>query len=104
MAKEKHKEEKKKHAGHGFTHTHIEHHSDGSHTIHHQHEDGSHADVKHAVSNLDGVHDSLQDNMGQPNPGEAEANAGEHGVPAPVAGPAGLSAPGAPGGMPGQGA
>ena len=83
-------EKKKKHAGHGFTHSHIEHHKDGSHTVHHVHEDGPHADVKHAAADLDGVHDSMEDHMGTPNPGEAEANAGDHGVPAPQAGPAGL--------------
>lgn len=84
--------EKKPHAGHGFTHSHIEHHADGSHTVHHVHEHGAHKDVKHAVADLDGAHDSMQDNLGTPNPGEAEANAG----PAPAA-------PGA-GPMPGAGA
>ena len=67
---------KKKHAGHGFKHTHIEHHADGSHTVHHQHEDGPEHDVKHAVGGLDAVHDSLQDHLGTPNPGEPEASAG----------------------------
>lgn len=67
---------KKKHAGHGFKHTHIEHHADGSHTVHHEHEDGSMHDVKHAVADLDGMHDSMQDHLGTPNPGEAEANEG----------------------------
>lgn len=81
---------KKKHAGHGFTHTHIEHHADNSHTIHHVHEDGAHADIKHAVADLDGTHDSMQDHLGTPNPGEAEANAG----PAVPAAPAAMPAPG----------
>ena len=57
-------------------HTHIEHHADGSHTVHHEHEDGSMHDVKHAVADLDGMHDSMQDHLGTPNPGEAEANEG----------------------------
>ena len=83
MAEEKKEHAKKhKHAGHGFKSTHIEHHNDGSHTVHHMHEDGAHADVKHAAANLDAVHDSLQDNMGSENPGEAEANAGQSGIPA----------------------
>ena len=86
-------EHKKKHAGHGFTHTHIEHHADGSHTVHHQHEEGMEHDVKHAVANLDGAHDSMQDNLGTPNPGEAAADMGQHGVPPAIAGPAGLPAP-----------
>jgi hypothetical protein len=94
MAEEKKDHKKKKHAGHGFKHTHMEHHEDGSMTVHHQHEDGPEHDVKHAVSNLDGAHDSMQDNLGQPNPGEAEANAGAEAAPAPAPGsPAGAPAP-----------
>lgn len=85
---------------HGFTHSHIEHHHDGSHTVHHIHKDGPAKDVKHAVANLDGVHDSMQANLGMPNPGEAAADAGNHGVAAPAAALAGLPAPGMPG--PGQ--
>lgn len=97
LMKEKDGKKKKKHAGHGFTHTHIEHHGDGSATIHHQHEDGAEHDVKHAATDLDGVHDSLEDHLGQPNPGEAEANAGPEGAAAGAA-PAG----GAPAAMPAQ--
>lgn len=85
---EKEKESKKKHAGHGFTHTHIEHYKDGSHTVHHVHEMGPEHDVKHAAGNLDGVHDSMEENMGTPNPGEAEADAGQSGAPAAAAAPA----------------
>jgi hypothetical protein len=89
-------DKKHKHAGHGFHSTHIEHHADGSHTIHHMHEAGAEHDVKHAVANLDGAHDSMEDNLGSPNPGEAEADAGQHGVPEAQAAPAGL--PGGPAG------
>ena len=78
---------------HKFTHTDIEHHDDGSATIHHTHEDGK-SHKHHAVADLDGVHDSLEDHLGSPNPGEAEAEAGDHGVPAEHAAPAGLAAPG----------
>jgi hypothetical protein len=60
---------------HKFTHTHAEHHADGSHTVHHVHADGPHKDVKHAVASLDHLHDSMQDHLGTPNPGEAEAAA-----------------------------
>ena len=80
--------EHKKHAGHGVKHTHIEHHHDGSHTVTHHHEDGSSKSSAHG--NLDGVHDKLQETLGQANPGENEANEGIHGVPAPMAMPAGL--------------
>ena len=78
-------EAKKKHSHHGFSHTHIEHHADNSHTIHHVHSDGAHKDVKHAVADLDSVHDSLQDHLGTPNPGEAQANAGPAAPAAPAA-------------------
>lgn len=84
---------------HKFKHTHVEHHKDGSATVHHQHEDGPEHDVKHAAANLDEVHDSMEDHMGMPNEGEAEANAGEHGVPAEHAEPAGLPAAAAPTGV-----
>ena len=94
-------EGKSKVAHHGFTHSKIEHHADKSHTVHHVHSEGPHKDIKHAVHNLDGVHDSFQDHLGVPNPGEAEADAGQHGVPAPQAGAAGLPMPGV---VPGAGA
>jgi hypothetical protein len=78
-----------KHGGkhHKFHHTHIEHHEDGSATIHHQHEAGPEHDVKHAVPDLDGVHDSIEQHLGQPNEGENEV--------------AGAAPQGAPGGVPG---
>lgn len=94
MAEEKDK--KVKHAHHGFTHTNIEHHHDGSATVHHVHHEGPHKDVKHAVANLDQMHDSMQDHLGTPNPGEAAADAGDHGVPAEQAAPAGLPGAAAP--------
>lgn len=84
--------EKKKHAGHGYKHTHIIHHDDGSHTVHHDHEEGAHKD--YAVASLDHVHDGLQDHLGVPNPGEAAADAGQHGVGEPAASAAGLPLPG----------
>lgn len=80
---------------HGFHRTSIEHHRDASHTVHHQATEGPHKDVKHAAADLNAVHDSMQDNLGVPNPGEAEADAGQHGVPAAMASPAGLPAPAA---------
>lgn len=67
---------KKKHAGHGYTHTHIEHHADNSHTVHHVHQDGPHKDVKSAVADHDGLMDHMMDHTSMPNPGEAEAQAG----------------------------
>ncbi len=89
---------KKPHAGHGYTHSHVEHYADGSHQVHHVHEDGPHKDMKHAVTDLDSVHDSIQDHLGTPNPGEAEANAGPAapvpGAPAPAGAPAAMPASG----------
>lgn len=81
-------EHKKKH-----THTTVDHHHDGSHTSHKHFDDGS--TVSQAHANLDGVHDMLEDSQGSPNPGEAAADVGQHGVPSAIAGPAGLPAPAA---------
>lgn len=85
---------------HGYSHTHIEHHDDGSHTVEHHHKDGK-SHKKYAVHSLDHVHDGMQENLGMPNPGEAQADAGDHGVPAAAAGAAGLPAP--PAAAPGAG-
>jgi hypothetical protein len=74
---------------HKYTHTHIEHHSDGSHTTHHVHEDGPKHDKKYASADHDSMLDGLLDHTGSPNPGEAEAQAG----PMSAAGPAGAVAP-----------
>lgn len=71
--------EHKKHAGHGIKSSHITHHHDGSHTMEQHHEDGSM--TSSAKGDLDQVHDHLENTIGTPNPGEAEAAAG----PAPAA-------------------
>ena len=50
---------------HKYLSTEIEHHDDGSATIHHEHEDGkSHS--RHSVADLDGIHDSLEDHLRDP--------------------------------------
>jgi hypothetical protein len=73
------------------THTTVHHHEDGSHTMDRHHKDGTvHSSAHH---DLDGVHDALQDHLGEMNPGEAEAEMGQHGVPAEHAAPAGLPMP-----------
>jgi len=97
-------EKKKKH-----TRIHIEHHDDGSHTMHRhiKHEDGKESKESSAHHTLDDLHDGIQQHIGEPNVGEAEADAGDHGVPAAQAGPAGLPVSGgapAPAAMPGVGA
>lgn len=73
---------------HHSKHIHVDHHPDGSHTVKHVMDDGSEHASAHG--NLDSVHDHIQDSIGQPNPGEMEADGGQHGVPAEQAGPAGL--------------
>ena len=78
--------------------THIDHHHDGSHTMHRHfmHDDGGTSKESSAHADLDAIHDALQHHLGTPNPGEAEADRGEHGIPAEHAGPAGLPPTGAP--------
>jgi hypothetical protein len=61
-----------KHAGHGFKETNIEHHPDGSMTVEHVHEDGEGKHVKHAVMDLDGLHDSLEQHLRTPEAIEKE--------------------------------
>lgn len=88
--------EHKKHPHHNYSHTHIEHHPDMSATVHHVHKDGPHKDVKHAVADLDSVHDSIQDHLGVPNPGEDNDAANQ-----PMAGSAAATMPpGVAGGAP----
>jgi len=80
----------KKH--HKFSHTTIKHHHDGSHTVTHHHEDGPAGDKEYGRHGHDEMMDGLMDNLSAPNPGEAAANAGDHGVPAGPAAAAGLPA------------
>ncbi len=75
-----------KHKNH--SHTIIHHLDDGSHTMHRHHKDGSIHSSGHQT--LDHLHDAIQDHLGEPNPGEAAADAGQHGVAAAQAAPAGL--------------
>jgi len=95
---EKKEEHKAKHAHHGFSETHMKHHHDGSITVKHMHSEGPHKDVEHAVADLDGAHDSMQEHLGMPNPGEAEADAGSEAAAAGAA-PAAAAAPPAAAGM-----
>lgn len=69
------KEQMKKHP---YSHTVIEHHEDGSHTVHHIHGKHGHqhsvptrdGDVKHAASHHDAMIDSMMEHTSNPNPGE----------------------------------
>ncbi len=70
--------------------THVQIHHDGSMTKHRHHTDGSTRSSAHA--NLDHLHDTMQDDHGMPNPGEAAADGGAHGIPPAMAEPAGIPA------------
>jgi hypothetical protein len=54
---------------HKFSSTRISLFHDGSAEVHHIHESDPKKDVRHAVSDLDGVHDSFQEHL---NPEEIE--------------------------------
>jgi len=71
---------------HPYKSTHIEHHSDSSHTVRHEHESDPKKDKSSAVADLAAVHSNLDANLGGGAPAPAEA--------APAA------APGAPGAAP----
>jgi hypothetical protein len=49
---------------HGFHHTEIHHHGDGSHTIHHHHVEPEKS-VSHAVPDHDSMMDSMQQHLGE---------------------------------------
>jgi hypothetical protein len=63
---------------HDFSHTVLEHHEDGSATVHHIHKKHGHVhtapkrdgDVKGSAGDHDQMIDHLMDNTSQPNPGE----------------------------------
>lgn len=56
---------------HPYSHTHIEHHADGSHTVHHVHESGdAKKDVKAGVGDHDGLIDHIIDHTSSANEGE----------------------------------
>ena len=80
----------KKH--HDFTHTTVKHHHDGSHTTTHHHKDGEHKNVEYATNSHDAMMHGMMDHTSAPNPGEAAAEAGEHGVEPQAAAAAGLPA------------
>jgi hypothetical protein len=84
---------------HKFSHTIVEHHEDGSHTVHHVHEKHKHVDttpkrdgdVKGAAGDHDALMDHIMDHTSQPNPGEMNdaANQPMPGAGAPPPGAAG---------------
>jgi hypothetical protein len=75
-----HKKKGKK-GKHPFHRTVIDHHPDGSHTIKHERRDGGEP-VDYARPDLDGVHDGLEEHLGEENEAEEIPAA-----PAPMASP-----------------
>ena len=77
---------------HPYKHTHITHHDDGSHSIHHEHEDGvSHSD--YARGDHDSMMDGMMEHTSEPDEEEAAADGGDHGVDAAEASKAGIPMP-----------
>lgn len=83
--KKSEKKDSKKKKKHGFGATHIEHHTDGSHTVRHVPEDGG-QEVSYAAPDLNGVKAGLDQNLGEPEGAEApvEPPAGAAPAPAPT--------------------
>ena len=74
---------RKAHGGKGHIHTHVHTHA-------------AHPDEEHVTSGDDEMAEHMMQHMGEPNPGEAEADAGQSGIPAAGAAPQpGAAAPGA---------
>jgi hypothetical protein len=64
---------------HKYSHTHVIHHKDGSHSIHHEHEDGvSHKD--YARGDHDSMLDGMMEHTSEPDEQEGAAEAGQHGI------------------------
>ena len=82
---------KKKHGKVKKIHVHVNDDDTFSMTHeHHPNEDGSqNPDTTHSAQDMDQLMDHMQDHLGTPNPGEAEANAGPQAAPAAVAPAAG---------------
>lgn len=75
---------------HPFKRTVTVHHSHGGHSTTHEHDTDPTKDVSYASDHLDGVLSGMQENVGTPNEGEPQADAGQHGVPEEIAEKAGL--------------
>lgn len=77
--KKSEKKDSKKKKKHKFGVTHIEHHTDGSHTVRHVPEDGG-QEMSYASPDLNGVKAGLDQNLGEPE--------GDEGTPAAAPAPA----------------
>jgi hypothetical protein len=76
---------------HKYSHTHITHHADGSHSIHHEHEEGKHKD--YARADHDGMMDGMMEHTSEPDEEESTSEAGDHGIDAAEAEKAGIPTP-----------
>jgi hypothetical protein len=62
-------------------HMHIKKAANGGHIIRHEHTHPEHPDEEHTTKTDDELLNHVSQNMGTPNPGEAEADAGQSGIP-----------------------
>jgi hypothetical protein len=80
---------------------HIRKSHDGRHIVKHVHKHPSHPDEEHIMEHGDQLHDHIAQHMTEPNLGEMEAEAGQHGLSDGQAAAAGIpAAPAAPAGGP----
>lgn len=67
----------------------IDHHTNGSHSVEHEHEQDPTmppmSNTKYAVADDEGLRDGMEQHVMQPNPGEAQADAGQSGTAAAAA-------------------
>ncbi len=77
--------EEKKHKHSRVHRSEHEHHADGSVTSKFHQEDGGLHPASGASADLDGMQDRIHAALGTQNPGEAEADAGQSGIPGAVA-------------------
>jgi hypothetical protein len=77
-------------------HMHIKHAANGGHIIKHEHTHPEHhPDEEHTTKTDDELASHVLQNMGTPNPGEAEADAGQSGIPGAAPGAATQAPPSA---------
>lgn len=82
--KKSEKKDSKKKKKHKFGVTHIEHHTDGSHTVRHVPEDGG-QEMSYASPDLNGVKAGLDQNLGEPEGDEGTGTPAAAPAPAPAA-------------------
>lgn len=76
----------------------------GAHSVveHHHTRPEHHPAESHVMQNMDQLHDHMEEHMGTPNPGEAEADAGQSGIPPAAGAPPAAAPPSGPPAAPGM--